>query len=283
MKELAIRYTELLSEIRHPNVMRLFRFLAYAWMFFNALYFFPIRHQMWGEYSMIMSFHPEQSVTINFAYLLDHQRALALPAFYAYIISIALAVVGIGGRLVRMVVFFLSWLLYYACVPAFNSSFLLFNIFSFFLMFFGRKGGGPIDAIFSNIAFWACRVQFLLVYSIAGGYKLTGQTWLNGSSLWYALHLDHFTRPWLLELMKPMKGVLMALTYFGVIYQLVFPFLVWFKRIKTPLFIAGILFHAFIGIGMRLPEFGLAMIVGYSLFMSEETAEKVVRKLRLKA
>lgn len=262
-----------------PNVARLFRLTAYGWMLLNALYFLPIRGHLWGELSVIMPFHPEQSLSVNMAYILDHRREWALPGFYLYILWVVLSMLGIGWRIPRVLVFLNGWLLYYGCLPVFNSSFLLYQVFSFFLIFFGKPDAKGVNAIFSYMALWACRIQFVMVYLLAGGYKLTGNTWIEGSSIWYALNLDYFTSQWLRDLLLDQNWFLYIGNYFGLVYQVAFPFLIWWKPARIPLFIAGILFHGFIGVAMSLPEFALAMILGYTLFFEEGLSKKILDRI----
>lgn len=269
------------TEVNSPSTVRLFTLAAYSVMLLNAVYFFPLRDLIWGPYSLGISSHPEQSVSMNFAYILDHVRVYAKPAFYLYIAAIIASLFGWLKWFPRLIVFLIGWMLYYAFIPAFNSSFILYQLFAFFLIPVDSKASSVWSVTLTNFAILACRIQFILVYALAGMYKLSGKTWLEGSSVYYALHLDHYTPTWLRDLLVGNKWVMYLGNYFGLIYQLSFPVLIWFRKAKVPLFIAGILFHGFIGAAMRLPEFGLAMIFGYTLFFDEGMSQKVLRKLRL--
>ena len=100
--------------------------------------------------------------------------------------------------------------------------------------------------------------------------------------MFYAAHLDHFVRKPVADFLSENRILSIVLTYSALAYQTAFPILVWFKKLRLPLLLVGIGFHGFIAIGMTLPEFGLAMIAGYTLFIKEETALKIVRKLKVK-
>lgn len=269
------------SEVRSPSTVRLFTIAAYTVMLLNALYFFPLRDLIWGPYSIGISSHPEQSVTMNFAYILDHMREYAKPAYYLYMASILASLLGIFKWVPRILVFLIGWMLYYAFIPAFNSSFILYQLFAFYLIPVDAKAKSIFSTTVTNFAFLACRIQFILVYALAGMYKLSGKTWLEGSSVYYALHFDHFTPVWLRDLLVGNKWLMYLGNYFGLIYQLSFPLLIWIRKARIPLFIAGAFFHGFIGMAMRLPEFALAMIFGYTLFFDDDLSAKILRKLRL--
>jgi hypothetical protein len=49
-------------------------------------------------------------------------------------------------------------------------------------------------------------------------------------------------------------------------YQLLFPVLVWIKKIKKMFLLLGILMHLYIAFVMGLVEFGSVMIISYIIF-----------------
>jgi len=120
------------AEVRSPSTVRLFTFAAYAVMLLNALYFFPLRDLIWGPYSIGLSSHPEQSVQVNFAYILDHMRVYAKPGYFLYMAAILASLLGLFKWVPRVLVFLIGWMLYYAFIPAFNSSFYIVSAFCIF-------------------------------------------------------------------------------------------------------------------------------------------------------
>jgi hypothetical protein len=71
----------------------------------------------------------------------------------------------------------------------------------------------------------------------------------------------------------------MILNYGALLYQSIFPLLIWIKRIKAPLLVVGCLFHLGIAVMLNLWDFGMAMIVGYTLFLDEKWIVGVLRCL----
>lgn len=253
-----------------PNVQWLFMKVAYGFMLLLALYFFEIRNEVWGSGSLFREWNPGNTKALNLAYLLDHVRSAALPVYYLHLVLLALCLVGVGGRVLRVLVFLSSVMLYYAAIPLFNASALLYNLFAVYLVFFDPKARHPVNVFFTNLAFLACRLQFVLVYAIAGIYKLSGTTWMEGSSVYYALHLPHYTGVWLRDQLSEHRGFLIFSNYLGLCYQLAFPILVWWKRLRLPLFVVALSFHGFIAFGMNLYDFGIGMLAAYALFAGEE-------------
>jgi hypothetical protein len=58
-------------------------------------------------------------------------------------------------------------------------------------------------------------------------------------------------------------------------YQILFPAVVWFKKIKKPFLILGILMHVYISLVMGLVLFGLIMIICYAIFWEKGATEKL--------
>jgi hypothetical protein len=254
--------------VHAPDTQQLFMRGSYLFLLLNALYFFPIRGLMWGEYAMIMPWNPGASPDLNLAYLLDHRRSWAIAGYYVYLGSLLLVQFRLRWVLPRMLVFLTGVMLYYACIPAFNAAMLLFNLFAFYMLFMAPHAEHPVRRMVGNFAFLACKIQVVMVYALAGGYKLSGDTWLEGSSIFYALQLDHYTSGWMADWLIEQRVLLVFFNYFGLIYQLGFPIAVFVKRLRGTWLVLGCVFHASIAIGMHLPDFGLGMMVAYLLFVS---------------
>lgn len=269
-----LKCTAYFAEQAHaPNTQRLFMRASYAFLLLNALYFISIRDLMWGDYAMMMSWNPGSTPALNLAYLLDHRREWAIAGYFIYIACLVIAQLRIHWVLPRIVIFLGGVMLYYACLPAFNGVTLLYNLFAFFMIFMAPTARRPVRVMLSNLAFLACKVQLVMVYALTGGYKLAGHTWLEGSSIHYALQLDHYSPEWVVNLLLEKKGLLMVFNYFGLIYQLGFPIAIFIRKIRGAWLILGCIFHVSIAIGLHLPDFGIGMMVAYLLFIKEARAQ----------
>lgn len=154
--------------------------------------------------------------------------------------------------------------------------------FLFMLCFRIKKHPSPLDFlwnIFSNLGVNAGRVLVCLLYFIAAGYKLTGENWLSGNAFEYVILVDEFSLPAFQSFFLNNSWVMILATYFGLVYQVIFPVAVWFKKIKIPLLIAGAFFHLSIMFLHGLPGFGFVMICSYLLFLSNKQAIVLSEKL----
>ena len=85
------------------------------------------------------------------------------------------------------------------------------------------------------------------------------------------INLEYFILPGLRELLfQAPNFIFLVLAWSAILTEILFPFLVWSAKTKKWILLAGICMHAFIAIGMSLPDFGLVMLIPYLLFISEE-------------
>lgn len=279
MSALQRRIDQLVLPLQAPSRYWLFKKAAYLWMLINALYYLPSFELFFSEERLMMPYSPNPGLLNNLTHLLAMHPEYGRWVYFGYLGTTIMALLGIGWRIPRVIVFMLGWMLYYGSLPMFNSALLLYQIFAFFLIFMGNDHATGANAVLTRLSFLACRFQFLIVYFLAGAYKLSGQTWLEGSALYFALQLDHFVDPEVGSFLSGFDTPLRVLSVIGMVYQLVFPFLVWFRKLKWPLFAVGVLFHGFIAISMHLPCFGLAMIFGYTLFFTAQNSRRIRQRL----
>ncbi|MFM8634078.1 MAG: HTTM domain-containing protein [Planctomycetia bacterium] len=139
----------------------------------------------------------------------------------------------------------------------------LIRIGSFFLIF-ARSGAAftlprwlanrrrqgkpePVDeAPDERVPAWPQRIlqlQVCLLYLATGTWKMTGRTWREGSAVGVVLQLGEFQRFPIPEfLMTPAMS--QAMTWGTLLFEFGFPVLVWFPRLRIPMLLAGLAFHA---------------------------------------
>lgn len=265
------------SALHSRGTQRLFVRSVFLFIFLDYLYLWPIRTQIWGPASLISPVQRPDEGLISLVAVLDYERWLALPAYYALLIGAFWCVFHLRGhRWVRIAVWGLSTLLYYAAMPVFNSSLLLFNLFVFFSLGMDEDAATPERRLLSNVAFASARFQLVIVYAVAAGYKWSGSMWPEGSAVYYALMLDRYDALGIGHWLSGKWMLLSVLSYLGLAYQTAFPVLIFFKKFRLPLLIAAVAFHGFIAIGLNLPDFGLAMIFAYTVFLPNRFAEQVL-------
>ena len=252
----------------NPQAQLVFQKLVYIWFIGYALHSFPILSLFYGQDAIMMPRIQQGSGVIgNFIYLLNYLRSYYTLVFTIHFISLLFSVFGLLKVFPKVMVVITGWMLYYGCIPAYNGGYLLMMSFAFFMLFMSPKSRKQSAFQMSNLAYLACMLQVCLVYVIAGGYKLTGVSWLSGDAVSRVLYLSAFVseakRDWLLNF----PIVLSFCTYVSLFYQVAFPLLVWFKKLKPIVLTLGLTFHLGLAIVLNLWDFGLAMIFSYVLFV----------------
>ena len=151
----------------------------------------------------------------------------------------------------------------------------------FFLMFASSGNVLSLDAVIRRlrnssdakssllVSPWPQRLiqyQLAIVYLASFWWKAQGNSWLDGTALFYVLHLREIRRfeiphffydVWMLKL-----G-----TWTAMAFELLFPFLVWFRSFRNPILLAGLLFHLSIEYALNVPMFGWDILSAYVLFL----------------
>ena len=133
----------------------------------------------------------------------------------------------------------------------------------------------PPPAIGTNIAVRLLQIHMCVIYLFGGIGKMRGETWWDGSALWFAfasLEYQSIDMTWTVR----HRWLLALLTHLTVFWETFYCFLVW-PRLTRPLCLAlAVLVHGGIGICLGMQTFGLAMIVANLAFLSPETVRAVV-------
>ncbi len=153
--------------------------------------------------------------------------------------------------------------------PTLSGGDYLFQHLLFFCIFLSnaRSKLSPVhsslDTALHNTGMIALRVQVCLVYFLAGYAKLLDADWLKGNAISDSLAVHDYSTPLFYETSGSVGQVL---NYLVILYQLLFPVLIWIKKIKNWYLLIGVLQHLFIAFAMGLPSFGFIMIIAYAIF-----------------
>lgn len=144
------------------------------------------------------------------------------------------------------------------------------------------KAFAPRSPKEAKVSAWLTRllcVQVTIFYLGTGVFKSFAEPWQNGeilkmtmASMWgtpAAFKLLSLNLPmWFYDVMT--KGI--------VYFELVWGFLLWFKKIQKPVFILGIFFHLTVWVFLSIPEFMICPIT-YVLFMPSHELKKIAVSL----
>lgn len=132
-----------------------------------------------------------------------------------------------------------------------------------------------------NLGVIAIIVQVSILYLTAGTIKLSGETWINGTALYYVSHVEQYSTPYIFirDLFKNPYFVTLS-TYSTIIYQLGFAFML-NNRYHLIWVILGIVFHIGVGFVMGLLTFSFVMIALILFTLSNKEWDLFNRNLQL--
>jgi hypothetical protein len=133
------------------------------------------------------------------------------------------------------------------------------------------NGVSPVlPRIDTNIAIRLLQLHMCVIYLFGGIHKMRGETWWDGSALWYAFASLEYQSIDMLWTAKH-RWLLATLTHVTVFWETFYCFLVW-PKLTRPICIAmAVGVHAGIGLCLGMKTFGLVMIIGNLAFVYPET------------
>lgn len=196
------------------------------------------------------------------------------------IFIIAMIVTLLSGILLRVnyisafLIFVFSFSLSRSIQAVANGSDLVLNLFLFLSIFlcstppFKNPTLSEGQLVVRNFFFFFCKVQVTLIYLLSGFDKITSEAWRSGEAIFSIVNLDFFFNPLISISLSKTDCLLIA--WVTILFELSFAFMIWIKKFRALLLLTGIVFHLAIAFLLSLPDFGLIMILLYSLFIPFE-------------
>jgi hypothetical protein len=214
--------------------------------------------------------------------------------FIIYLASLVFSIFGFYTRHAIVVVIICMTSLHQRNIWLLSSSELLMRITTIMLVFSPCAHAYSIDSAlgkFKNYpdagrewSSWVLRliqIQLSVVYVWTVWNKIKGDTWFDGTAVYYATRLEsmwNFPVPFLLDWLPFIK----AATWGTLIIELGLGILIWFKEFQKPLIFIGIIFHLGIEYMMSIPFFEIVMILLLMLFIPSEDVKVFVQSLKFR-
>lgn len=285
--ELMWQYTSTFNAI---NTIKLFRASLLVFIFLYVIQFLPIAAQYFGPGNYMVPYYKSSNIILKPLNLLEGSEYSKYYLFFLYgiLISILAFFFLPFKRLSLIIVYILLMNIYHKTAPLQNGGFSLLTMVLFMLLFINEeavqiknKYWQTIQLTITNLTFLAIRLQVVILYMVASYYKMQGQTWVDGTAFYYVLYNDMYTHPMFTNLFIDNTFVIKSISWFTLLFQLFFPFLVWIKKTKNIMLFAGIFLHVMIAWVMGIVDFGIIMILMYTLFNSEAFNSKIYNFFRL--
>jgi hypothetical protein len=264
------------SEFHYKKQSLVFKNLLYIFLLIKCIYWLVYYPVLFGDLSLFFLKTTTQLPLIKklaFVLYFQNDPYAALLFIIPIILISSLAIFKLS---VPFVSEFIIWLLvinvHNRIYPTLTGGDFLLHQLLFFNIFISNnfsvknKIRGEIKTLLHNLGVISVIIQVCIVYFFAAFAKLEDSQWLNGTALEVISKVEHFSLPFIVNESSNFTGILKLLNYIVLFYQLLFPILVWFKKIKIPFLIIGVLMHLYIAFVMGLMSFGVIMIISYIYF-----------------
>jgi len=279
----------------HFEKVDFFRKVLYLFLLLNALLLLPIAQDLFGYHGLIgtrgwnTNLPLYRQGTHGLINILSHPGNGSYGWFYLVFVfgQITFLISGLLNfwpKISSFFVYFFTVNLFLKGYLAFTGGEVLVNFLLFYLMFIHkRKGEGPfsdLQNILNNTFYWILLIQICILYFFSAFYKMYDPNWTSGEAIMYISRIDNYSSAPFEWLFGDRLWLSMIATYLTLAYQILFPLLVWFKKVKTPFLIIGVVFHLGIAFGMGIFSFGIIMIIVYILFLDLKQIKRMKSYLK---
>ena len=210
-----------------------------------------------------------------------------------YIVVIFLNILGIGRWFTALVLLVMFYLLYQMNMFFTNAgdkmarlilTYLVFaDSYQYFVLL--KEKTTSINArrfrnLLSNLAALSIMIQLCLAYFTLGIAKLNDPLWQHGQATYYALSMERYTGTSLNKYLVQFKWLDVLSNYAVMLFELGFPLLIWFKKLRKPLLLSGLVFHLCIYIFMMIYGFQIVFLMTYGLFLPDSFFTRLYLKAK---
>jgi uncharacterized membrane protein YphA (DoxX/SURF4 family) len=223
-----------------------------------------------------------------------NSNAAAIVCYCALVVAAFCLVVGFQSRLAALIVFVALTSIERRNFYVSNSGDELIRIIALILFLAPTGAAVSVDRwrrrqplwTFPARSHWALRllqVQVSVLYLSAVWDKVRGETWNDGTATSFALRLDDVARFQLPDAITQSELISNLMTYGTLAVELSIGVLVWNRRLRPYVLLAGVAMHLSIDLMLRIGFFSFAVFVAYLAFVPPERAEQVIEGVRTRA
>jgi hypothetical protein len=237
--------------------------------------------------------HIEPGVRLNLFTILPQTDFAVNALFWVFLLFAVLLTAGLFTRLSTVIVFLCLTSIHQRNLYINHGGDTFLRVAGFFLIFAPAGAAFSLDRLIrirrgkegaelQPRRPWAQRmIQFelALIYFTSFWWKSMGAPWVNGTALYYVLHLEEVRRfpvpHWMLQ-----PVILKLGCWFTLALEFSLGVLIWIKEFRYPLLLLGILFHLSIEYALNIPMFEWDILSGYVLFVDPADLARASRWLR---
>jgi hypothetical protein len=283
LRSLVQAWNEFFFTPQPPTPIALFRILYGILLIANLALLRPDWLAWYGEHSWVTlptMLKLEPGRRLNLFTVMPHRDNWVEALFWIFLASAVCLALGFLSRTSSIIAFLCLTSIQQRNLFILHSGDTFLRVAGFFLMFAPAGAALSIDRLIrvrkgregpeiQPRPPWAQRmiqIELALLYFVTFWWKSTGATWVNGTAVYYLNHLAEyqglplpswFEQPFLVKLGS---WLTLAIEFsLGV--------LIWFKELRYPVLLLGLLFHLFLEYRLDVPLFQWTVLSAYVLFI----------------
>lgn len=232
----------------------------------------------------------EPGVRLNLFTVMPQSDAWIAAFFWIFLCFSVLLTVGLWTRLSSVAVFVCLASMQQRNLYILHGGDVFLRVSGFFLMFAPAGAALSLDRLIrvrrklegaeiEPRTPWAQRmIQFelALLYFASFLWKVKGAPWLNGTALFYVFHIQAIQR-FPLPAWSQHLWILKLATWYTLALEFSLGVLIWFRPLRYPLLVLGLLFHLSIEYALNIPMFEWDVLTAYVLFIDPADLQRVGR------
>ncbi len=255
--------------------------MLYLFLLVKCFYWLIYYDLLFGANSIVYTKAFDIGLIKGSAFFLYKQTNVSASLYFIVFLG-CLCILNLFKVRIHLLFDFIIWLIviniHNKIYPTLTGGNYLLNQLLFFNIFISDKfktnghWANQIKICIHNVGVVGIFSQVCIVYIFSFIAKLNDESWRNGTAIIITSQINHYTLPVISQYALRFNFLFVLLNYIVLIYQILFPVIVWIKKIKKPFIIIGILMHLYISFVMGLVDFGLIMILSYIYFWPEKKA-----------
>lgn len=265
---------------QRPNVLALYRIAFAAIVLLNLFLSHPDWLTWFGENGLLtMHSLPGRAARLNIFAIWPHDDTAIAALFWIVAIFAGFLLVGFMSRTSSVIVFAALLSLHKRNPMILSGADTLLRLDAFFMVFAPTGAALSVDRLIRKargkskdesilVLPWAQRmiqIQTTLVYLSTVYWKLRGYTWIDGTALYYVLHLTEFRQFAVPGVDNP--AVIKLMTWSALAIECSLGTIVWVRQLRYWVLLAGICLHAAIEYALNIPLFSLTIVATYLNFV----------------
>lgn len=216
------------------------------------------------DYQPLIYWFPENTTALYFCYII-------------FLVMLLLLALGFLGRGLKWIVFILHIMFFQRNLATIYGADLVSNFLLFALCWTNSNAAYSLAPKtwqnwmksdwnwLDSMGVRLIQIQMCVIYGYTGLEKLKGSEWWDGSAVWAVL-MNSQLAPIDFSFLAHVPLVLVGLTWATVLFEIYFPAVIWFQKLRKPWLILGASFHLGAALTMGLPFFSAIMVSTYILF-----------------